>query len=195
MVPLLRTLSGLLLGGLGARLLGLLGRFHVSPNGRPKKLSRRGFTRNAALAASGVVAAEIGAGFLWFYWPNKTGAFGSDITVQASEIPAEVGAPPLRNTPGKFWMVRNEDGLLALYTKCPHLGCTVPYIAEGDPPFQCPCHGSHYDYNGVNVAGPAPRPMDYMPITVDDAGNAVVATGSIETRSGYSPEQATPYNA
>ncbi len=189
MVPLLRTLSGLFLGGLGARLVGLLGRFHVGPEGKPRKLSRRGFTRNAAMAASGVVLAEVGAGFLWFFWPNKTGAFGSDITVSASEIPA-AGAEPVRNTAGKFWLVHNDDGLLALYTKCPHLGCAVPFVPNGNPPFQCPCHGSQYDINGVRVAGPAPRPMDYMPITVDDSGNAIVATGAITQRSGYEPSQA-----
>lgn len=195
MVPLLRTLSGLLLGGLGARLVGLLGRFHVSPNGRPRKLSRRGFTRNAALAASGVVAAEIGAGFLWFFWPNKTGAFGSDITVQASEIP-EVGAPPLRSTAGKFWMVRNDDGLLALYTKCPHLGCTVPYVgpADSDRAFQCPCHGSLYDYAGARTGGPAPRPMDLMAVRVEN-GDVKVDTGNISIRDSYDPAQAVPYEA
>jgi len=191
MVPLLRTLSGILLGGLGARLVGLLGRFHVAPEGRPRKLSRRGFTRNAALAASGVVLAEVGAGFLWFFWPNKTGAFGSEITVSASEFP-EPNGKPLRNVAGKFWMVRTDDGLLALYTKCPHLGCAVPFVPGADPPFQCPCHGSQYLYNGVRVAGPAPRPMDYMPISLDDSGNAIVSTGDIRTREDYEPDQATP---
>ena len=26
--------------------------------------------------------------------------------------------------------------------------------------FHCPCHGSEYDPEGINFAGPAPRPMD-----------------------------------
>src|SRR3712207_6879469 len=51
---------------------------------------------------------------------------GSEITVRAEDIPP-VDAPPLRNIQGKFFLVHSPDGLLALYTKCPHLGCTVPW--------------------------------------------------------------------
>jgi cytochrome b6-f complex iron-sulfur subunit len=130
-------------------------------------------------------------------WPNKTGAFGSELTVRAADVPA-VEAPPFRNIQGKFFLVHNPDGLLALYTKCPHLGCTVPWVGPPDSPhaFQCPCHGSMYDYNGVRTGGPAPRPMDYMAVSVDPAtGNVTVDTGDISQRTAYSPDQAVPYSA
>ncbi|MGI8643750.1 MAG: ubiquinol-cytochrome c reductase iron-sulfur subunit [Thermomicrobiales bacterium] len=192
MNPLIRTLAGFALGSFAGRLLNLLGRFHTSPSGIHKRASRRTFTRNAALGATGIVVAEIAAGFGVFFWPNKTGAFGSDITVAASEVP-EVEGVPYRSGPGKFFVVHAEDGLVALYTKCPHLGCTVPYLRGADPPFQCPCHGSHYNYVGERVAGPAPRPMDWMPIVVDDSGNLTVNTGDIRQRQEFQPEQATPY--
>ena len=71
-------------------------------------------------------------------------AFGSQLTVAAADVPP-VGGPPFRNIQGKFFLVHNEDGLLALYTKCPHLGCTVPgWDRRQRPAFQCPCHGSMY---------------------------------------------------
>jgi cytochrome b6-f complex iron-sulfur subunit len=151
--------------------------------------------RNATLGAVGTVLTLSAAGFLGLLWPRKTGAFGSELTVKAEDIPA-VDGEPFHNIQGKFYLVRNNDGLLALYTKCPHLGCSVPYVGPWDSPqaFKCPCHGSMYDYDGVRTGGPAPRPMDIMAITVDETtGNVQVNTGDITQRADYSPSQAAPY--
>lgn len=186
MKALLRTLLGFALAPLFGRLLGLLGRFQHS---EPKRYPRRTFVRNTVLGGVGVVLLEITGGFLYFFWPLKTGAFGTKVIVGASAIPAP-GDPPYRNQAGKFFLINNDDGLLALYWKCPHLGCTVPWNdEEGD--FHCPCHGSVYDRHGVRTAGPAPRPMDLMAITVD-GGNVTVDTGSITERHSWEPSQSTP---
>lgn len=195
MGSLIRTVFGMVVGGLGVRLVGLLARLHVVPAGRSvaRRATRRTFVRNAALGSVGIVLAEAVAGFVYFFWPNKRGPFGSVISVSAADVP-EVNGPPLPNQQGRFLLVHNDDGLMALYTKCPHLGCTVPYIGPADAPnaFQCPCHGSRYNYNGERTGGPAPRPMDYMPVTVD--GDSIqVDTGDIRLRGEYAPEQATPF--
>lgn len=193
MFRIVRTLFGLVVGWIASGLFALLGRHNQGALAvRP---DRRQFVRNAALGAVGTVVALLSAGFGLLLWPNKTGAFGSELTVRAEDVPPVEGVP-YRNIQGKFFLVHNPDGLLALYTKCPHLGCTVPWIGPPDSPnaFQCPCHGSMYDYNGERTGGPAPRPMDYMAITVDPAtGNITVDTGEIHERLEYSPEQATPY--
>ena len=68
---------------------------------------------------------------------------------------------------------------MALYWKCVHLGCTVPWVPAGKLDFHCPCHGSVYTYDGVRIAGPAPRPLDYMQLTVDPSGEILVNTGKI----------------
>lgn len=190
MGPLFRTIVGLVVGGIASRLLGLVGHFRAS-----RMATRRTFVRNAALGATGIVGAIGAAGFGALLWPNKTGAFGSVLTVTADQVP-EVGAEPFRHTAGRFYLVHNEDGLLALYTKCPHLGCTVPYVGPADAPnaFQCPCHGSLYDFNGERTGGPAPRPMDLMAITVDGE-NVSVDTGDISTRAVYTPDQAVAFQA
>jgi cytochrome b6-f complex iron-sulfur subunit len=81
-------------------------------------------------------------------------------------------------------------GLLALWQKCPHLGCTVPWKEKfiwpdpetGDDTkgwFRCPCHGSTFTHAGARVFGPSPRSMDTMKLTVDDRGNVNVDTGDI----------------
>jgi cytochrome b6-f complex iron-sulfur subunit len=159
-----------------------------------KKLrSRRSFTRNAALAAAGIVTAQITGGFVYLLWPNKTGGFGGKFAVAASSVP-EVEGSPFRFQEGKFFIVHTEDGVQALYWKCVHLGCTVPWI-EGERHFHCPCHGSVYEYNGTRIAGPAARALDRMPVTVDENGNLEVDTNpnTIIQRSQYTPEDAVPY--
>jgi menaquinol-cytochrome c reductase iron-sulfur subunit len=64
---------------------------------------------------------------------------------------------------------------------CTHLGCTVQLARnEGASPqerfeFQCPCHGSKFRGDGTNVAGPAPRPLDYFKLELaPDDGQLVV---------------------
>jgi cytochrome b6-f complex iron-sulfur subunit len=174
-----------------ARLLALLGRFHAAP----RLATRRTFVRNATLGATGVFSALVGGSFLGWMWPNKTGAFGSELSVPASEVPP-IDGTPYRSTAGRFYLAHTEAGLLALYTKCPHLGCTVPYVgpADSDRAFQCPCHGSLYDYAGARTGGPAPRPMDLMAVRVEN-GDVMVDTGNISLRDAYDPAQAVPYGA
>lgn len=159
-------------------------------------VARRQFLRNAALGAVGSVLTLLGASFGLLLWPRKTSAFGSELTVPAEDVPA-INAPPYRHTAGHFYLAHNDDGLLALWWKCPHLGCTIPWIGPPDSPsaFQCPCHGSMYDFNGVRTGGPAPRPMDLMKVSVAQDGGVMVDTGAITTRSDYTPAQASPYPA
>lgn len=154
------------------------------------RLSRRTFLRNAVLGAVGVVAIEAVASFVTFFWPNKTGAFGKEITVPASEVPA-VGDAPYVSQAGKFYLINNEDGALAIYWRCTHLGCTVPWNAE-EGRWHCPCHGSIYDRHGERIAGPAPRPLDLMKLSPQADGSVIVDTGDITTRDFWVPEQSTP---
>ena len=59
-----------------------------------------------------------------------------------------------------------EAGFVALYQKCPHLGCRVPQCLSSQW-FECGCHGSQYNRVGEKKGGPAPRGMDRFAMTVD----------------------------
>jgi cytochrome b6-f complex iron-sulfur subunit len=56
--------------------------------------------------------------------------------------------------------------VLALYRKCPHLGCNIPPLCEKSHWFECLCHGSKYNIIGEKRAGPAPRGMDRFEVTL-----------------------------
>jgi len=70
-----------------------------------------------------------------------------------------------------------DAGVIALYQKCPHLGCRVPNCVSSQW-FECPCHGSQYNQVGEKRGGPAPRGMDRFAVSVD-GGVLTVDTGTI----------------
>jgi len=55
----------------------------------------------------------------------------------------------------------------ALSARCTHLGCVVQYQDSPAPHFACNCHGSQFDFNGNNIAGPAPRPLPPYRVTLE----------------------------
>ena len=99
---------------------------------------------------------------------------------------------------GRFYISRLPGGLLAVYRKCTHLGCVVPWRPDEQSEdslaasgrFNCPCHGSRFDRHGTVKGGPAPRPLDIFPIEID-GGKVIVDTGTIITRSSYDESQLT----
>lgn len=65
----------------------------------------------------------------------------------------------------RIWVVLDPGRLFVIFARCTHLGCTPDWLPQQDM-FHCPCHGSEYDSDGVNFAGPAPRPMDRCHVTL-----------------------------
>jgi len=137
-----------------------------------------------------VLGGGVGQAFLMYFYPKKLSSFGSRIAV-----PGTVADYPLNSVTvireGKFYLSHVPEGLLALYWKCKHLGCTVPWKPneefQGDyGVFHCPCHGSIYLRTGQNVAGPSPRPLDLMEITIS-GGKITVDTRKITSRDRYDP--------
>jgi len=91
---------------------------------------------------------------------------------------------------GRFYLVRLTDGaFLALHRECTHLGCTVPWdAAQGR--FACPCHASSFDITGQVISPPAPRPLDYYVVRVEN-GVVKVDTRRRLSRSAFDASQVT----
>jgi Rieske Fe-S protein len=51
------------------------------------------------------------------------------------------------------------DQVVAISSRCVHVGCPVRFVAAASS-FVCPCHGGVYDFRGLRVGGPPPRPLD-----------------------------------
>jgi len=51
------------------------------------------------------------------------------------------------------------DEVVAISSRCVHVGCPVRFVAPASA-FVCPCHGGVYNFLGVRIGGPPPRPLD-----------------------------------
>jgi cytochrome b6-f complex iron-sulfur subunit len=76
----------------------------------------------------------------------------------------------------RVWLVREDEGMYAIFAKCTHLGCTPAWLTAENK-FKCPCHGSGFYKSGINFEGPAPRPLERVRITKAEDGQIVVDKG------------------
>jgi Rieske Fe-S protein len=81
------------------------------------------------------------------------------------------------DTDGKaIWTNKKHIPYLAFSGKCPHLGCAYKWRKHKilGQVFLCPCHLSIYDASGQVLDGPAPRPLDLLPIQVSASGEVQI---------------------
>jgi cytochrome b6-f complex iron-sulfur subunit len=160
-------------------------------------ISRRDFQRRSLLTSVMLFGAEFGLGTVAFLWPNLKGGFGSKINAGAlSDIKAQIKTDNFVYVgAGRTYLVGwdgtpgsgsadypaegvTQDGVMALYQRCVHLGCRVPFC-QSSKWFECPCHGSKYNNAGEYKLGPAPRGLDRFVMSVVD-GSVVVDTSTIK---------------
>jgi cytochrome b6-f complex iron-sulfur subunit len=164
-------------------------------------VTRRQFFNRSILAGSGLGLGAFGVAALAFLWPGESGGFGGKITVgSVADANTAIGnKQPFYNATAKTYIVAYpkadlakakkvtaytapviagmEAGFVALYQKCVHLGCRVPWC-QSSQWFECPCHGSKYNKVGEKVGGPAPRGLDRFVLEVS-GGNITVDTGNL----------------
>jgi cytochrome b6-f complex iron-sulfur subunit len=162
-------------------------------------ITRRQFFNRGILTGLGIFTAGMGAAMLGFLWPSSAGGFGAKITVGSEDDAKQQFDKklPFYNAGARTYIVAYpkddvskakavydpqivagmEKGYVALYQRCVHLGCRVPWC-ETSQWFECPCHGSKYNRVGEKKGGPAPRGLDRFPLEVS-GGQITVDTGTI----------------
>ena len=105
-----------------------------------------GFT-NFVKEAADVVANFIG------------GKFKAEQLSSVSDL--DNGEAKLANVDGyTLALYRDENGELhALSSACTHIKCTVAWN-NAEKTWDCPCHGTRYNYDGVMINGPARRDLE-----------------------------------
>lgn len=170
-------------------------------------VTRRMFLNRAALGLFGFgFLGTLGISMLAFFWPKLKGGFGSKINagplaaLRSKVVPGDGTIKPLFFPEAQAWLVPMEGslipgssfdgipavagadagdtGLMALWQKCVHLGCRVPECASSQG-FECPCHGSKYNFHGEYDSGPAPRNLDRFALEEDAQGNLIIDTGTV----------------
>lgn len=139
-------------------------------------MERRAFLNKSWKLGIGMVAAA-GA---WTTWDvlrafPDTGLGGVVKTVPESEVTA---TEAVYVRPAQTYLTRIDDEVVALWQRCPHLGCRVSWC-ESAGEFECPCHGSSFNRAGEVRTGPAPRGMDRFAVEITGDGVVRVDTGTI----------------
>jgi Rieske Fe-S protein len=76
--------------------------------------------------------------------------------------------------PETAFIVKSGGQYLAISDICTHQGCEVNWSGPNNR-YLCPCHGSEYDIQGNNLAGPAPRPLERFKVELVN-GRLMVST-------------------
>lgn len=165
-------------------------------------VSRRQFFNRALLLTVGFGLAGFAPAMLAFLWPTASTGFGGVFTIDtlanikntwAGKQPfyapaARTYLQPYPQDPATLAKAKqvykpaiykgmSELGIVALYQRCVHLGCRVPWC-QSSQWFECPCHGSKYNRVGEKKAGPAPRGLDRFFVS-EVGGKITVDTGTI----------------
>lgn len=71
------------------------------------------------------------------------------------------------STQTAVYVLPKKDGEFRVLSPiCPHLGCSVGWLADQNE-FICPCHNGSFTAEGERIAGPPPRSMDSLECKVD----------------------------
>ncbi len=157
----------------------------------PKKLiSRREFLNLAWLASLGFFIVDVAGVTFLFSMPRfKEGEFGGVFTIGTVADLPNTGSAPLNYPKVKLWISNTDNGLMALYKVCTHLGCLYNW-SDQDGKFECPCHGSQYQLDGTYIQGPAPRSLDRFPVqAIDPQSGNVLSELKRRGRSDAGPKQ------
>jgi cytochrome b6-f complex iron-sulfur subunit len=173
----------------------------IAPDEETLGVTRRQVLNRGIVAGFTLLLSGFGAAMLAMLWPSLSGGFGSKIRAgKLEDILKEIEdkKEPFYLAAGRFYinpypkddvpkakavqaysavLEGYEDGVVALYQKCVHLGCRVPWCKPSQW-FECPCHGSQYNRVGEKKGGPAPRGLDRFPVTVE-GGVVIVDTKTI----------------
>jgi len=148
-----------------------------SPVEEKLKVNRQEFLNLAWLASLGFLTLSLSGVTILFSFPRfKEGEFGGIFSFGPVANLPQSGASPENFPKVKLWLTNTEEGIIALYKVCPHLGCLYSWNDQ-EFKFICPCHGSQYENDGDYILGPAPRSLDYFTIRIEDEdGNLLAET-------------------
>jgi cytochrome b6-f complex iron-sulfur subunit len=167
-------------------------------------VTRRQFFNRGIVGSMALALGGFGTSMIAFLWPTASGGFGGVVRTPddkafiddylttkkepyyVPEARTYLVAYPQASLPNAESVYKGalekvvegikETGFVALYQKCVHLGCRVPWCATAQW-FECPCHGSKYNRVGEKRGGPAPRGLDRWPISLTSDNKIEINTG------------------
>ena len=148
--------------------------------GDPVPISRRNFIAVTGLTACGMATGGAGLVFIDFLKPRVL--FEPPTAFSAGPPDAIAVGSVVTNVERRAYVIRIAEGFRALSAVCTHLGCITRFQPDRNI-IACPCHGSQFTLAGDVVAGPAPRPLRWLQMSLSEKGELIVDT-AVEVPAG-----------
>jgi cytochrome b6-f complex iron-sulfur subunit len=132
----------------------------MSDKEKQGKSRREMIAVGSAFGLMGLAAAGTGGALFKYMFPVVSYGTPQKFLVPIGDLP-DVGDELIFESQKVILRRQTETEVAAISLVCTHLGCTVNRVETG---FQCPCHGSQYDSDGIVVGGPAPKTLHWLSI-------------------------------
>ncbi|MBZ5637338.1 MAG: Rieske 2Fe-2S domain-containing protein [Acidobacteriia bacterium] len=151
----------------------------AGPRSRPPTATRRDFLYQIGVGA--VVVSTVGAGAVTFDFLRPKVLFEPPTSFEAGSVLDYAEGTVRFFKEKKALVIGGSGGVYALSAVCTHLGCIARFHSD-EGVIACPCHGSRFGLDGEVLHGPAPRPLPWLEVQADAAGNLVVDTSVVVPR-------------
>ncbi|HEU5413632.1 MAG TPA: Rieske 2Fe-2S domain-containing protein [Candidatus Angelobacter sp.] len=132
----------------------------------------------AKMGMGSLVVAAVGTGLFSYEFFSPNVLFEASPIIKAGK-PDQFAAGTVTLDPQSgIYLVNGPKGFYALGAICTHLGCLTAWKPELDL-IACPCHGSRFNRDGIKVAGPAPQPLPWLKVWLNDEGYLMVDRSSV----------------
>ncbi len=141
----------------------------------PKQFFRRSVRAATLILIAGLLIAFVVTYRVFAIVPTSFKAGG------LSEF-ADVGVYDRFKSSEAVWLVRSPNGrLIALNSHCTVIPCLVDWISTENM-FRCPCHNCGFNMEGINIDGPAGRPLQRYKIVLH--GQNIIVDKSVVFKQG-----------
>jgi len=129
-------------------------------------MKRRSFLKSGLAILGSATFLSFAYPLLRFLSPLKGRVNAEKLVIRKSEVVSGSARNIVLNNKPVMVIHRPGKGFIALSRVCTHLGCLVSYH-RAEQKIICPCHAAAFSLEGKVLSGPAPKPLERIPLKVE----------------------------
>lgn len=134
-------------------------------------LNRRDFFVRLGLGSLGIAAAGTAAFAYQFLSPNVL--YEPSPIINAGRPESYAMDSVTLDVNSGIYIIHAKEGFFSVSAVCTHLGCLTAWKPDLGI-IACPCHGSKFTPEGEKIEGPAPKPLPWKRMWINDDGDLMV---------------------
>lgn len=132
-----------------------------------KNTDRRTVINRLLVIWTAITSIPFISAIIYFIYPPSKKFVGSKVLGSVDTLQPNTGRVVQLGEQPVIVITLDRGETIAYGANCTHLGCVVGFRKErGD--IYCACHGSSFDLQGHPVSGPAQRPLEKIPVKIEN---------------------------